>query len=119
MSQIYMSEDVNIYECPELDTRFSAEGAEVSIGDLHANAMKLIFMLVKHGLITNISDAQYAELVEIYLTPVDELKARLDRFEQILDEVTFSPGVFVRPRKPFDPEPDLQIWKITVSVVVN
>ncbi|KTC65192.1 Uncharacterised protein (plasmid) [Legionella adelaidensis] len=64
MSHEFIREFVDIYQLPSMDVSHKAnEGAQVTIGDLHGNAMKLMFMLVKHGIATNIDETDYNRLV--------------------------------------------------------
>ena len=47
MPKIVIRELVDIYQCPLPDPIYpGSEGVEITIGDLHANTMKLIFMLI-------------------------------------------------------------------------
>jgi hypothetical protein len=74
----FINEQVDIYQLPSVDlTHKGTEGTEITIGDLHGNAMKLMFMLVKHGIATNISKEDYNRLVEIYRTPTNNLTKEL------------------------------------------
>ncbi len=95
MPNLFINEEVDIYTLPYLS---KIEGNQVSIGDLHGNAIKLLFMLVKHGIVTNITEQNYQKLVEIYKTPVDELKKEdLAEFNNLLANVKFnSNGLKVR-----------------------
>ena len=62
-----ISEQLDIYTLPAVDMEHLAiKGAEITIGDLHSNSMKLLFLLIKHGIATNIDKADYQELVRIY-----------------------------------------------------
>lgn len=91
-------ETVDIFKRPVLDMTHQAQaGTQITIGDLHGNAMKLMFMLVKHGILENINDDQYNRLVEIYKTPILKLtKALLDEFNDILSTITFNNHSLVR-----------------------
>lgn len=98
MSHELIVEQVDIFQLPALDTRHTGgAGTQVTIGDLHGNAMKLMFMLVKHGIATNIDKADYNRLVTLYKTPTEDLtKEHLDEFNQILSKLEFNKDSLVR-----------------------
>jgi len=83
---------------PALDTTHLAdEGAQITLGDLHGNAIKLLYMLVRHGVITDISDVDYDELVSIYIKNVDDVtKEDLQKFAAIIDSVKYHPIALIR-----------------------
>lgn len=93
-----IAEEVDIFDLPALDVDHKGNaGTQVTIGDLHGNAMKLMFMLVKHGIATNIDEAGYNRLVTIYKTPTQDLtKEHLDEFNQILSKIEFSKDALIR-----------------------
>ncbi len=96
MQSQLIEEQVDISKLPDRLLTHENNGS-ITIGDLHANAMKFMFMLAKHGIATNITTEDYAELVTIYQKPVTELtKALLDNFDRILSNTTFNPGLMVR-----------------------
>lgn len=84
-----INEKVDIYTFPDsIDNENKAN--EITIGDLHGNAMKLLFMLVKLGIATIIDKTDYQKLVETYKTPVNLLKkGNLDEFNSILANMKF------------------------------
>ena len=97
MCPIMISEKVNIYQLPILDIEHSTVDSEITIGDLHGNTIKLLFFLVKHGAITNLSSKDYAALVLIYKKNVEELtKQDLNDFVSILDRITYHAGGIIR-----------------------
>lgn len=98
MPHEFINEQVDIFQLPVLDVPHKGNtGIQITIGDLHGNAMKLMFMLVKHGIATNINEAEYNRLVEIYKTPTQDLtKKHLDEFNQILSKIEFSKDSLVR-----------------------
>jgi len=62
----------------------------ITIGDLHGNAIKLLYFLVCHG-VCDISEESYARLVAIYHTTHNLYKPRLDNrerahYKKIIDE---------------------------------
>jgi len=103
----FIREQVNIYKLPDVDMQYSKNDSEVTIGDLHGNSMKLMFMLIKHGVAKGISDDDYKNLVEIYKKvpskapwhgeEVKELtKKDITEFNQILDKLVFNTEIGVR-----------------------
>lgn len=92
MTNILLREQVDIFELPSVDKSYKVnEDSQITIGDLHGNAMKLMFMLVKHGVATNINQADYATLVLIYQKPVTQLtKEDLNQFNDILNKIKFN-----------------------------
>ncbi|MCK1859324.1 hypothetical protein MXE00_13165 [Legionella pneumophila] len=91
----FINEQVDIYQLPPVD--LTHKGTEITIGDLHGNAMKLMFMLVKHGIATNISIEDYNRLVEIYRTPTKGLtKELLGEFNEILTKIKFNSDSTIR-----------------------
>ncbi|MCA0402534.1 MAG: DUF5617 domain-containing protein [Proteobacteria bacterium] len=96
MPNITISEEVDIYQLPEADSLLRP-GDEITIGDLHASAMKFMFMLVKHGLVEGLDKAKYTRLVEIYSKPINELtKTDIQEFDRILDGLQFNNHALVR-----------------------
>lgn len=98
MTHTLIVENVDIFRLPTLDLQHREnKEIQITIGDLHGNAMKLMFMLVKHGIATNIDEAEYKELVRIYETSVHNLTvASLEGFNRILSKVTFNSACLVR-----------------------
>ena len=57
------------------------EGIHVSIGDLHGNALRLIYILIEEGIL-ELSRASYLKLYDIYHIPTGSLTAKdLNEFE--------------------------------------
>ena len=74
---IQINKEVDIYKLPDSNTQMILTSTldkplEVTLGDLHGNAMKLLYMLVEHGVISELSEDTYRELVRIYLAHLDE-----------------------------------------------
>ena len=62
----------------------------VVIGDLHGNAMKLIYLLLRFGII-NMNPDRYQRLMTLYNTPVNDLTLELlDEFEAIVNASTIG-----------------------------
>ena len=75
-----------------------ADLAELTMGDLHANAMKFIFFLVTEG-VFKVSPDVYMTLWDLYQTPMDQVtEETFTRFEAILrDDVSvLRKGTLVR-----------------------
>lgn len=99
MPNLFIREqDVDIYKLPELQYgELLMRGGQLTLGDLHGNAMKLIYMLVKHGIITNMNDQDYQSLVKIYKTNVGTLeKNDLKEFDKLLAKLQFKTSLMVR-----------------------
>ena len=65
---------------------------ELTIGDLHGNAMKLIYFLIREGAINGITPSNYAELMMIYETPVADLTPKqIARFNAIVNQIDLNP----------------------------
>ncbi len=62
----------------------------VTAGDMHGNAMKLIYILIKEGIL-RISEDQFKTLWQIYETPRRHLTAQqIERFKAILSEGEYT-----------------------------
>lgn len=73
MSHAYIAVPANINICPIVDeTALAENGAIITMGDLHANALKFIYILKKHGVLA-ISEEQYEIINAIYHTPAKKL----------------------------------------------
>lgn len=93
----FLREDVDIYQLPTLDSTYGGDNSEVTIGDLHGNAMKLMFMLVKHGVAKGLNEDDYKKLVEIYEKSSFNLdKNDLDEFNDVLGKIKFNSKVGIR-----------------------
>ena len=87
-----ISEEVDIFKLPAT-MAFKGSENQITIGDLHGNAMKLMFLLVAHQIAT-ITEEDYLALVKIYKTPEEQLTAQyLEEFNEILGRITFNPGI--------------------------
>ena len=88
MPELISIDNVDIYQLPTVDNQ--QKGAQFTMGDLHGNAIKLLFMLVKQGIATHISEKDYHKLVKIYCTPTEELSTMvLAEFNAILAKIDF------------------------------
>lgn len=93
-----VKEQVDLEKMPAFDQSLLADnGAEITIGDLHGNFLKLLFFLVKHGIITNITSDDYAKLTEIYNAKPDTLNAEnLAEFNAILNKLEINNAATLR-----------------------
>jgi len=66
---------------------------EITLADMHGNAMKLIYALIQYGVLELEANIfHYETLMSIYLTPVDQLSEKdLTTFNEILSRATFNP----------------------------
>lgn len=92
MSYELITTTVDIYQLPSLDTAHPARpNTDITIGDLHSNAMKLLFMLFKHGVASNLTENEYKDLVGIYKTPIDQLTEEyITIFNTLLNKIRFN-----------------------------
>lgn len=87
-----IEEQVDIYTLPHVKPQHIPKiGDQITIGDLHGNAIKLLYFLLKHQIATNLNAKKYAKLVQVYKTPVDSLtREQFNLFNAILDKINFS-----------------------------
>ena len=79
----------NLAQCPQLVD--GAPANHVSIGDLHGNALKLIYTMIEEGVIQLPDNSQYEVLRDIYYKKTTEItKEDLDRFKEIIDGATVN-----------------------------
>jgi hypothetical protein len=83
---------VNIFTRPEVDMTHAAdEGAQITLGDLHGNAIKLLYPLCRHD-IAQISDDDYKTVVTIYTTKTQFIDADdIRKFNEALERIQFNP----------------------------
>lgn len=88
-NQIHKIDNVNIYVKP--DYRIPLEEAtQVALGDLHANAMKLIHFLVVNGIVS-IESEDYDTLSSIYLKDTKQhTQADIDQFNAIIEKLEMN-----------------------------
>lgn len=89
MNSILIRENVDIYIFPRINKIHRNNAfTQLTIGDLHANAIKLLFFLLKQGVITHITEKDYINLVNIYRKNVYDLKKRdLVLFDKIIGKI--------------------------------
>ena len=87
--------NINIYPKPDLSHPADSKN-QLTIGDLHGNALKLIYFLIRQNVII-LDEKIYPELVRIYQQPVQSLtKADLDSFDKIIASISALPVGTVR-----------------------
>lgn len=82
---------IDIYKCPRADI---TTATEITIGDLHANAMLMMYFLVTNGVV-KISNAQYTQLKDIYLKKnltIEDIKA----FNAIIENLEIGEKPHIR-----------------------
>ncbi len=86
--------NANLHEYPFIDHVYvSDDQAQLTLGDLHGNALKLIYVLIRQQIL-QMSESDYKTLVEIYNKATEILqKTDLELFNQILNQST----IFHRP----------------------
>lgn len=84
-----LNEQVNINQFPPLDkANLAGEGVHLTMGDLHGNGLKLLYMLVRHGVLENISQQDYEYFAnEVYPKKVSEglTFEHINTFQKILE----------------------------------
>jgi hypothetical protein len=87
---------VDIYQLPNADMKPEA-GEAISVGDLHGNAIKLLFVLFKHGIASGLNEFEYIALKHIYLTPVQSLTIEdLNTFDALLNRIQWNNQNMIR-----------------------
>ncbi|TAL61081.1 MAG: hypothetical protein EPN84_08565 [Legionella sp.] len=80
---------VNLEVFPKKSSVYAA-GTEVTIGDLHGNAIKLLYFLINSHVL-NLSKGSYKLLLEIYKKKPEQLTAEdLTLFRDLVDQGTYS-----------------------------
>jgi hypothetical protein len=99
MTSLLVDECVCIDDFPREcdDAHRAVPGAQITIGDLHGNALKLIYTLVRHGIVTNLSEDRYNELVRIYKMSVDSItRDDIDQFNTLINYLEFNSSAKLR-----------------------
>ncbi|MHB1948534.1 MAG: Dot/Icm T4SS effector Wip [Gammaproteobacteria bacterium] len=87
--------NINIYPKPDQSHPADSKN-QLTIGDLHGNALKLIYFLIRQNVII-LDEKIYPELVRIYQLPVASLtKTDLDSFDKIIASISALPVSTVR-----------------------
>lgn len=89
MGKEILFREANLDTFPEVIAH-SAEHTHVSVGDLHGNALKLIYTLIEEGIL-EVTREEYETLRDIYYKPTDSLTAiDLDAFRTIINSATVN-----------------------------
>lgn len=104
--------DVDIYKFPaqrEIEGLEEGQRLECVIGDLHANAIKLIWFLVRERVITNLTEENFQKLIAIFQKgfvkySLEEKKHKLQgltrediaEFNKIIDDLEFNQAIAVK-----------------------
>lgn len=105
-------DNVDIYKLParrEIEGLEARQRLECVIGDLHANAIKLIWFLVREGVITNLTEENFKKLIAIFQKgfvkySVEEGKYKLkgltrediQEFNKLIDALEFNQAIAVK-----------------------
>lgn len=95
---VLASKPYNTMEINQADLRYPpqsidppAAGVEVTLGDLHGNALKLLYFLVKNDIVS-ILDKDYSAFANLYKKPPEMLSRRdLNDFHSILNRIKIKP----------------------------
>ncbi len=96
--QLYTEQSVDIYKLPNANAPCE-KGEEISIGDLHGNSMKLLFVLFKHGIASGLNESQYKQLSDIYIKSIDPeslTQNDIAKFNQLLGQITWKTDNLLR-----------------------
>lgn len=98
MVNTVIKETVDIYALPAIQQGYPVTAeVEITLGDLHANAVKLLFTLFKHGIASNITAEEYTQFVAIYQKPPDTLtKEDIIQFNHLLDKMEINSPAVIR-----------------------
>lgn len=95
MALFCVTRGADLYE--KLPTPVQREPGQFTVGDLHGNAAKLLYILFEHGIASGLNEYEYKQLLSIYRTPVGVLiSAQLAEFSTLLDKITFAKGYSLR-----------------------
>lgn len=72
MRPVLIEEIVDLRHCPEPSIMTEAVSS-VTIGDLHGNSLKLLYFLIREGVLSLAGPQQYTDYVKIYCKNIDEL----------------------------------------------
>ncbi len=97
-SRISVSPDADLKAYPTSSTTHTPT-TQITLGDLHGNAIKLIYTLVREGVLQGLPKSDYAELVRIYKIPAESLtQANLNKFNEILNKTELEAQAIKRVR---------------------
>jgi len=98
LRSLYVKHNTDIKTYPSItSTHGFDKGAQISIGDLHGNALKLIWFLLKHGVIDNISEQKYKDFINLYEKNTTEIsKSDLQWFNRFVEAIKINQGGTIR-----------------------
>ncbi|MFI4919269.1 MAG: Dot/Icm T4SS effector Wip [Legionellales bacterium] len=83
----------DLHEFSEL----SQSKIQITLGDIHGNAIKLLHILIATKVVTNVTGKQYSHLVQLYnKAPKQLTTGYVTLFNKLLEAIQFSPTVAVR-----------------------
>lgn len=87
MAKQFIAEQANIDLPPEAMDISNIEVMDISIGDLHGNALKLLYFLTRQSIVS-LSDKHYTRMVEVYKTPATNVTSSLlAEFKGLIDSM--------------------------------
>lgn len=91
MQQKLILEIVKVESLPKIDVfNLGNEHSQITRGDLHGNAINLLFTLFKHGIATNLDQSEYEQLVTLYEKHKEDLTLDdLNQFNQYYRKYIF------------------------------
>jgi hypothetical protein len=93
---VLSSNKVDIYKYPTEIISPGLNGTEFTYGDLHSNAIKLVYYLILCGVL-KIPEKHYTQLVEIYTTYIGLItKDHLNTFKSLINAAEVNVNVLVR-----------------------
>lgn len=97
MSTHRLESHEDIHQFPTKIEALDAANPQITIGDFHGNAMKLIFMLIKHQIAEGITGVDYEKLVDIYtMTPEELTTTDIEAFCLIINKLQMTNKAVVR-----------------------
>lgn len=67
------------------------EGYQLTLGDLHGNALKLLNTLIKHH-VMDLDEKSYTDFADVYIKKTEDLMPDdMKKFNSILEKITFNP----------------------------
>lgn len=88
--------EVNLQQYPEVDSEhLFSEGAQITVGDLHGHCVKLLFMLVHHGIVTNVDEQRYKKFNALFLLIADmsdnpDVAVFIEQFDDLVASFEFN-----------------------------
>ncbi|NDH08316.1 MAG: hypothetical protein EBY16_01630 [Gammaproteobacteria bacterium] len=91
------TQQVQLSQFPDVVHKRRPGENQITVGDLHGNALKLMFILISEGIVTNMTSQQYQELVRIYSTPTEALNPNhLQGLNAIVSSLEFNKDCLLR-----------------------